>query len=262
MGSLLPVWIFCNSLQLIAHTPLLNTMLPGNAHYVLKEYLDLVRLNWPALNNALYDRATYREHGYEHGFYNVFLESGDYVHLFAQNLVIFSFIGLLILLSWIGLAIKDHLRAKGKYQHIKLFKKPHEAKANNFALRFFMQFFLEICLCFLINIAIVDFSSFSSGIQWLTSMLVLVCVCAYLAWLCSLFFRNGPFLEGFYNPGTYMAATWRARPFDNTFEAQLKLRKQERRQKRKQDQEAKQEILEKKESLMRSVRQVTPINVE
>lgn len=57
LGSLLPIWIFINSLQIISHTTLLNTVMPGNAFYVLKEYLDLVRLNWPALNGALYDRS-------------------------------------------------------------------------------------------------------------------------------------------------------------------------------------------------------------
>lgn len=207
-------------------------MMPGNAHYVLKEYLDLVRLNWPTLNNALYDRYTYRQSGYERGFYNVFLETSDYVHLFAQNLVIISFAGILILVTWIGLAVKDYLGAKGKFQHIKIFRKQHEASANNFAMRFFYEIFFEVCLCLLINIAIVDFESFPSGVQWLTSVLVLACIVAYIAWLFSLFFKNGPFLEGFYEPGTYMAASWMARPFDTNFRAQNKLKKLEKRQKR------------------------------
>ena len=60
LGSLLPLWVFVNSMQIITHTPLLNTVMPGNVHYVLKEYLDLVRLNWPALNNALFTRYSYR----------------------------------------------------------------------------------------------------------------------------------------------------------------------------------------------------------
>lgn len=72
LGSLLPMWIFVNSLQIITHTTLLNTMMPGNAFLVLKQYLDLVRLNWPALNEAIYDRRTSVELGTDVGFYNVF----------------------------------------------------------------------------------------------------------------------------------------------------------------------------------------------
>jgi len=43
IGSLLPTWMFINALQLAAHLPLLNSIMPGNAHYFLNEYLDLVR---------------------------------------------------------------------------------------------------------------------------------------------------------------------------------------------------------------------------
>lgn len=35
--------------------------MPGNVFMVLKEYLNLVRLNWPALNDALYDREAFRK---------------------------------------------------------------------------------------------------------------------------------------------------------------------------------------------------------
>ena len=47
-------------------------MMPGNAFLVLKQYLDLVRLNWPALNEAVYDRRTSVELGTDAGFYNGF----------------------------------------------------------------------------------------------------------------------------------------------------------------------------------------------
>jgi len=43
VGSLLPTWMFINTLQLIAHLPLLNSEMPGNAHYFLSKYLDYVR---------------------------------------------------------------------------------------------------------------------------------------------------------------------------------------------------------------------------
>jgi len=39
-----------------------------------------------------------------------------------------------------------------------------EPYANNFALRFFYELFLDICICVLVNIALIDFEDFSPGI--------------------------------------------------------------------------------------------------
>lgn len=59
-GSLLPMWVFFNSLQIITHSTLLNTLMPGTVHYVFKDYLNLVRLNFTILNSAFIDRYSYR----------------------------------------------------------------------------------------------------------------------------------------------------------------------------------------------------------
>lgn len=83
---------------------------------------------------------------------------------------------------------------------------------SNFALRFFYQFFFEMCLCVLINLLAMDFSSFSPGVQWITSLLVGIGIVLYVGWLVSLFFYNGPFLAGFYQKGTYFKSFWMARP--------------------------------------------------
>jgi len=42
-GSLLPTWIFINSLQIIAHMVLIKTLMPGNAAYFLRRYLEWLR---------------------------------------------------------------------------------------------------------------------------------------------------------------------------------------------------------------------------
>ena len=42
-GSLLPTWMFINSLQIIAHMVLLKTMMPGTANYFLNKYLNWLR---------------------------------------------------------------------------------------------------------------------------------------------------------------------------------------------------------------------------
>ena len=44
-GSLLPTWMFINASQIIAHMPLLKTMMPGNLHYFLNKFLDWLRWN-------------------------------------------------------------------------------------------------------------------------------------------------------------------------------------------------------------------------
>ena len=49
-GSLLPVWMLVNSLQLLAHVPLIRTNLPGNFNFYLLEYLNIVRLHISSWN--------------------------------------------------------------------------------------------------------------------------------------------------------------------------------------------------------------------
>lgn len=44
-GRLLPTWMFLNSLQLLAHLPMLDAHVPANLHYYLVYYLSLIRLN-------------------------------------------------------------------------------------------------------------------------------------------------------------------------------------------------------------------------
>ena len=52
-GPLLSVWMFINSMQLIAHVPLIRSKLPGNAHYFLLEHLNIIRLHFFGLNSWL-----------------------------------------------------------------------------------------------------------------------------------------------------------------------------------------------------------------
>jgi len=232
LGSLLPLWVFVNSLQIITHSILLHTGMPGNVHYVFKDYLDLVRLNWPALNLALDDRSSYRQETQSSKYFNIFLETSDYVYLFAPNLVLVGTAGLAVLLVWISLALKDNMRVKHRLPGLSFFRKKHEPQANNFALRFFYEFFFEICLCALINIAAMNFSGFMEGLQWAICLMICVGIFAYLAWILSLFCKNGPFLDGFYTKGTFLESFWMARPFDTAFNAQHKLEKMIKRRER------------------------------
>lgn len=82
------------------------------------------------------------------------MEASDYVHYFTHNLVIILIIGLVILLTWAGLAIKDRLGSRHRYADRPFFMKKHEASANNFTLRFIYEFFLEISICALVSISV------------------------------------------------------------------------------------------------------------
>ena len=52
-GPLLPVWMFINSMQLIAHVPLIRTNLPGSSHFFLLDYLNIIRMQVFSLNSWL-----------------------------------------------------------------------------------------------------------------------------------------------------------------------------------------------------------------
>ena len=53
LGPLLPVWMFFNSLQLIAHLPMIRVNLPSSANIFLLEYLSIVRLQVSMLSERL-----------------------------------------------------------------------------------------------------------------------------------------------------------------------------------------------------------------
>lgn len=50
-GSLVSTWMLINTLQLIAHVPLIANRLPSNAHYFLLNLLSVVRLNVEYVNS-------------------------------------------------------------------------------------------------------------------------------------------------------------------------------------------------------------------
>jgi len=52
-GSLISTWIFINSMQLIAHVPLISSKLPANAHYFFLNFMGLVRFNLETINSSL-----------------------------------------------------------------------------------------------------------------------------------------------------------------------------------------------------------------
>ena len=105
-GSLLPTWMFINSLQIIAHMVLLKTLMPGTAHYFLNKYLNWLRwydsdiIEWLASQSII----EFKKYDLDFGAYHTLLEASDYEHLFVQNMVIIIAVLLIILLLWLIIA--------------------------------------------------------------------------------------------------------------------------------------------------------------
>ena len=107
IGAQLPTWMFINSLSLIVHTTLLNSLMPPSVFYTFKKYLHLVRLNWPALNKDIEKTHDVFEYENDQGLYSAYLRASDYVHLLARNTVIIICSALLIFLVWAIVGIID-----------------------------------------------------------------------------------------------------------------------------------------------------------
>lgn len=227
IGAQLPTWMFVNSLSLIVHTTLLNSIMPPSVFYTFKKYLHLVRLNWPDLNEDIQASYDVFEYSNDDGLYSAYLRASDYVHLFARNTVIIICSVILIAAVWLLAALIDRLLAKKhplkNYRFYKCGKSKNEPYVNNFLLRFFYELFLELCICSLINVALVDWSASSPSLQWALSCLVLAAIFVYFCWLISLCFCRGPYLSGFYHRGTAISSFWGPRRVNKSYKASEQL---------------------------------------
>ena len=82
-GSLLPFWVFINSLQIISHMVLLNTIMPANAHFFLKKWNDWIRWYDSSFWEYLKHNYDFKEYEKDTGSYSPLLWQSDYTHLFA-----------------------------------------------------------------------------------------------------------------------------------------------------------------------------------
>ena len=112
-GRLLPTFMFLNSMQLIVHTPLLATYMPGNLHLFFLKYLDMLRLKVGPFDDAL--ETSEAEQGIENyelsidesSFYTTLLNDCGYKFAFSRNMVIILFFATLFVCCIAGLAIYE-----------------------------------------------------------------------------------------------------------------------------------------------------------
>ena len=106
-GSLLPTWMFINSAQIIAHMPLLKTMMPGNVNYFLNKFLDWLRWHDKQFIEWLKTQHYFKNYGQNSAAYHTLLRACDYNPLFAQNMVIVIAVFLVILVVLAVVTIID-----------------------------------------------------------------------------------------------------------------------------------------------------------
>ena len=163
------------------------------------------------------------DYAIDQGSFSHYLSTSDYVHLFARNFVIFLIAALVIGLVWILFVILDYLSLVKRNKSLRqywFFRRLHEPYINNFALRFFYEIFLELCICCFIQLALVDFDFASPGFQWILCFVIFLAIVIYLGWIISLFYINGPYLEDFYGKKTALESFWWVRPINPDYYAQ------------------------------------------
>ena len=235
VGAQLPFWMFINSLSLIVHTILLNSMMPPAVSYVFKKYLYLRRLHWHQLDEELQVSNDEREYTDEQGLYSIYLKSSGYLHLMTRNMSIIIWFAVLVTAVWILASILDRLvnakKIDPRISSFKMLKNRNEPYMNNFMVRLFYEFFFEVCICAFINIGLFDFEKIQPTVSYILSTVAIIVVFVYTLWLISLLFCLGPYLEGFYQSGSYFGSFWSARPFNENFNATEKnnLLKQKRK---------------------------------
>lgn len=98
-----------NSMQLIAHIPLLANKLPANAHYFLLNFLGFVRLNFEYVNaqmDTLKDSMKEAQLiANEDGTFNAHLHAAGYHFSFLHNMMLVLCIAAVIALVWFITAI-------------------------------------------------------------------------------------------------------------------------------------------------------------
>ena len=83
---------------------------------------------------------------------------------------------------------------------------------SNVFVRFLYQIFLEVCICVMINITIMNKDSFTSGLLWLSSLVIIIAIGVSLLLMASLFWRNGPFVQNTYEEKSLLKSFWSSRP--------------------------------------------------
>ena len=109
-GSLATTWLCINTVQVLAHVPMIATKLPGNAHYFILDLLSFVRLNLDSFNSSvddLHDKMMEYELLSGDDLYDSKLHNLGYRYSFAHNMLLFGCALLVLCLVWLFVTILE-----------------------------------------------------------------------------------------------------------------------------------------------------------
>ena len=191
-GSLVLTWLFINSLQLIAHVPLIAARLPANANIMLGRLLGFTRLNIDALSEALDTPesviSTNQLANDEDSYFSPRMLQSGYRVSFARNLLFGLIIALFASVAWAATAAvskfyKPHKRTRAS--------RSAEVFMANFMTRFALEAFFELMVCSMINLTSMEAGGF---FWWFVSLATLCAGLVAMIFVVLLYFKNGPYL--------------------------------------------------------------------
>jgi len=112
---------------------------------------------------------------------------------------------LIFLTIWTMIIIKDFFVSfLPKTQRKKWWAKSHSSWGQNFLLRYLYEFFLEFCICVILQLSVKDLSDFSPSLQFFMSIGCFLAMLVLVFFVVGLFLIGGPWVPGFYKPNTVL----------------------------------------------------------
>lgn len=188
-GSLVQTWMLINTLQLVAHIPVVTTKLPANAHYFLINLLGVVRLHFDKFS-AVIDNLDAKLKEFEilededSHFTAAMKGSGYHVSFTRNTLFVLSAI-CVIALVWLMTALVEKLCCRKSSQ-----SSSYEAKMNNFMVRFLFEVCFELVLCALINVSVSASSAPGGIVSWSLGLVTLIVAPAAIVAISSLYCKG------------------------------------------------------------------------
>ena len=137
----------------------------------------------------------------EFGGFHALFDLGDYTHLVAQNMIIVILVLLIFMTIWVAVLLKDFIVSFLPRQD-KWWAKKHGAWCQNFILRYVYEFYLEFCICVILQLSVKDLTEFSPSFQYFGSISLFLGLLVLVGFVISLFYMGGPWISGFYIPNT------------------------------------------------------------
>ena len=220
-GSLVTTWMLINTLQLVAHLPLITNTLPSNAHYFLLSLLGVVRMHIDQLGATLDDFDTVRKEfeiqsDPNNQFFSNLLDNGYHVS-FLRNTLFLSSLIVGVAFVWFWMAILENTFCKRKGARRSTLSVTKEVFLNNFLVRLLYTAFFELVLCALVNVRVYAPGAPGGMSTYVLSIVIIFTALIALVAIASLYLWNGPYIKGSYEKGSLLySLVWGARPLSSS----------------------------------------------